>query len=71
MQLSHNNSKRRKQLVQAQSDGDVVAEYNRQLELSLRQLEKTVPQCTDIVEKERGLAMIRRLKTELGEDFKL
>jgi len=68
MQLSHNNAKRRRQVMQAASDGDKIAEFNRRLEVSLRQLEAVIPHCTDPEEKEQGLAMIRRLKRELGED---
>jgi len=68
--VAKNKGKRRRQIAQAESDGSVIAEYNRQLEGVLRQLEKEVPNCTDAIEKESGRALIRRLKMEIGEDFK-
>ena len=70
MQLSHNNSKRRRQIAKAESDGSKIADYNKQLEEQLRLLEQAIENSDDPKEMEQGRAMIRRLKSELGEDFK-
>jgi len=70
MELSHNNSRRRREVKQTEKNNVRLAAYNRELQETLEELELAVPNSTDPEEKERGLAMIRRLKTELGYDIK-
>lgn len=66
MELSHNNSKRRRQVAKAESDGAVLADMNKGLQKYLDGLRLTVPLCEDAEEKRRGENMIYRLERELG-----
>ena len=66
MELSHNNSKRRRQTAKTESDGTILSDMNRSLQGCLDQLRATVPVCEDQKEKRIGENMIRRLERELG-----
>ena len=57
-------------LDKREKDSIKLAEYNRQLQQTLEGLERAVPHTKNLDERERGLAMIRRLKTELGYELK-
>ena len=55
-------------LGKREKDSIKLAEYNRQLQQTLEELERAIPHSKDPNQRERGRAMIRRIKLELGEE---